>query len=65
VFLAVLAWTLFWKGLVPLLALPFRTALAAHRQRNVVAIKGAPDEASAAGNDFIGGFGDLKRHARR
>lgn len=37
VFIAVLVWELFWKALVPLLALPFHAALAVRRRRRTSA----------------------------
>lgn len=45
VFLAVLAWELLWKGLIPLLALPFRAATARNRRHGRAAIN-APAKAA-------------------
>ena len=47
VFVAVLAWELFWKGLIPLLTLPFLAASAARHQRRNAATMKAPAAGSA------------------
>lgn len=46
VFVAVLAWELFWKGLIPLLTLPFLAAAAVrHRRRNAATMKPVREDA--------------------